>query len=528
MKRPHISTIHSMCKIGNTYTLLFCLILFASCCSIFLASCSSEKPDNIEPTLHTLEATNITRTSATLNGSVSLQGKTAMPSVVFKYGKGDLSQSASASNEDGNVMATINGLTAGTTYQFQLQAVGSGAALFGNTMTFTTLPNVLPTVGAASILSHGPVSAIIGFDVPDNGGEQLTDVGCYVVEGNAATLADRAKAKIYKAREVADEEKPWRAIANGLKMNTTYTVFPYAANSIGEKVGDGIELTTGEAYIVAVAGDLASLLEDSNIGESISIVGPLNGDDLACLRKLSLKSIDMTDAHIVSGGGTYDGSHFTEANAIGPQLFAGCTSLVNITLPDDVTTIAKDAFYGCTGLKEISIPSATNSVSPSGGCASLQDIYVSPANTSFQSVDGVLTNEEKTKLIWFPNGRTGEYSLPDNITSLGQGAFYESSIEKITLSDKLKTISTATFQHCSKLRTINLGSATELISDYAFDGCPLADLYVSATTPPVCTSNAFTTTGNDFTKTCTLHVPQGCARYYRASRYWNVFEHIVE
>lgn len=515
---------------------------------LVFASCSSEKPDNIEPTLHTLDATYITRTSATLNGSVALQGRSRMPDVVFRYGKGNLSKSATAIIKGENISATVDGLTAGTTYQYQLQA--QGADIYGNIMSFTTLPNVLPTVDKATVFSHGPVSAIIGFEVPDNGGEALTDAGCYVVEGKASILADKASATKYKASKMADAEQSWRIIATGLKMNTTYTVFPYAANTIGEKVGEGIAFATGEAYMVLTAGDLPTLIEGSDIGEKISIGGPLNGDDLAYLRKLPLTDIDLTDAHIVSGGSPYNESFYSEDNVVGQNLFAGCTHLESLTLPDDVITIAKDAFYDCSCLKEITMPSAAKTINPSGGCTALENIFVSEANNNYKSAEGVLTNINETELIWFPAGRKGEYSLPPTVTaigenafrgsglteihlpanlkSLGQGAFYGSNIEKMTLPDKLANIPTGAFQKCSRLKMVSLGASTELISDYAFDGCPLTDIYVNAATPPVCSSYAFATTGSDFTKTCTLHVPQGRAKYYRASKYWNVFTHIKE
>lgn len=528
---------------------LFYIMLFA------LASCSSEKPDNIEPTLRTLEATDITRTSAVLHGSVGLQGRTAMPSLVFKYGKDNLSMTVNAADdavktEDGYVRATASGLKAGTTYQCQLQTTSGPASLYGNIVSFTTQPNALPTIGDGKVLSHGPVSAIVGFNIPDDGGEALTEAGCYVIEGTVQAIGDKANAERFKAKEISAQDMPWRAVITGLKMNTAYTFFPYAVSSIGEVTGSNINFTTGSAYVVSEPGDLASLVSGNDIGSTISITGSLNGDDIACLRSLSLRSINMTDAHIVSGGGPYSESYYTENNVIGQQFFGGCKTLESISLPDDATEIAQNAFKDCAALKEITIPSSASIVNTSSGCTALQSIDVAAANTSFRSIDGVLTDAAVTKIVWFPMGKTGNYALPatinsigdyafrgcsiarftlpDNITTMGSGAFYGSKVEEVSLSNRLTIVPAATFQQCKSLRTVRLGSATELISDYVFDGCPIANLYVSATTPPVCNSHAFTTTGSDFTKTCTLHVPKGCARYYRASRYWSVFTHIEE
>lgn len=531
-------------------TLLLTVLLIA------LASCGSDKPDNIEPVLHTLEATDITRTSATLHGTVTLQGETAMPVAAFRYGNDNSMTVAvnATATDDGNVTANIDGLTAGTTYQFQLQATNGAVTLHGETMTFATIPNDKPTVGAATVLSHGPMSAIIGFDVPNDGGETLTASGCYMVEGEVTSLVDKTKATTLVAEKVASAEWPWRVVATGLTANTTYTFFPYAVSRVGESVGTGVTLTTGNATQLHEAGEFSKMMSNGaggNLeGGSLTISGPMNGDDLACLRSLGLASIDMTDVHIVSGGKAYSESYYSEDNVVGPQIFAGCTTLTSILLPNDAVKISKDAFRGCTGLKEITIPATATDVTPSTGCTALQSINVSGANTTYKSVDGVLTNAAVTEIVWFPMGKTGsytlpetitavgdyafsecsitEFTLPDNLTTLGQSVFYDSKVEKVTLPDKLRTVPAGTFQKCRRLRTVSLGSATEQISDYVFDGCPLTDLFVNADLPPVCNAKAFATSGNDFTKTCVVHVPKGRANYYRTSKAWKVFTHIRE
>ena len=62
-------------KIFTTYkkalgSLAICLLLM-----MVVTSCSSDKPTYLEPHLSTLAASDITRTEATLNGIVSIEGK---------------------------------------------------------------------------------------------------------------------------------------------------------------------------------------------------------------------------------------------------------------------------------------------------------------------------------------------------------------------------------------------------------------------------------------------------------------------
>ena len=91
----------------------------------------------------------------------------------------------------------------------------------------------------------------------------------------------------------------------------------------------------------------------------------------------------------------------------------------------------------------------------------------------------------------------------------------------------LRTVPTAAFQACSRLKTVRLGSGTELISDYAFDGCPLEHLYIEAPYPPLCNPDAFTTSQADLFSTCVLHVPANRVNMYKADPEWGQFENIT-
>lgn len=528
----------------RTY-LIFLLLLI-------LSSCGTDEPSNIEPTLRTLKATDITRTAATLQGSVSLQGSTSMPRLAFAYGLGNdmASTLAAADSANGSVSARLEGLKPGTTYQYQLIADNGRVTIHGNTMTFSTRPNLPPTIDSAAILSSSPVSAIVGFLIPDDGGEKLKDTGCYIVKGNASPIsslpADARKVPAYGKPTATGE---WRTVITGLSVNTTYTIFPYAATIVGETIGKGLTLNTSNATVVTEGGDFALMMK-GRTADSVSVAGPLNGDDILCLKSLNPISIDMGGARIISGGGPYSETSYTEDDVVGSRFFTGCTRLSDIVLPSSANKISKDAFKDCTSLKEIFIPASATEVAPSAGCTSLATIKVSEANTRFKSVDGVLTDASVTNFVWFPMGKKGSYTMPatitsvgdyafsqcsianftmgENVTSMGQSVFYDSGVENVTLPAKLQTVPTATFQHCAKLRTVSIGQGTELISSHVFDGCPLTDLYINATEPPACAANAFATTGTDFTKTCTLHVPAGSAKYYRASNAWKAFLHIVE
>lgn len=61
----------SLRQITSRLSWSLCVVALVVC----LFSCDSDKPDNLEPLITTLSATDITRTDATLNGSVLIEGE---------------------------------------------------------------------------------------------------------------------------------------------------------------------------------------------------------------------------------------------------------------------------------------------------------------------------------------------------------------------------------------------------------------------------------------------------------------------
>lgn len=483
----------------------------------------------------------------------------------FRYGVDESMSERSEALEaaDGSVSMRLRNLTAGTTYYYMLQGGNGTAVLSGETLNFTTLPNLQPTIGDVKVLSSSPMSVIVGYRIADDGGDEITESGCRVSRQDGAAMSDGEKETTIMQTDAVGADGFYRLRIGNLQPSTAYTICPFAKNRNGEAVGEPLSFTTPTAVVLDEAGMLSVVIGDDIYKyTTISIAGPLNGDDLRTLRHMAgrgidgsatngrLADIDISGARIVAGGGVYDAARYSEDDVVGVGLFAACNNLKNIKLPMDVVRIEKDAFLNCSSLCSIVIPATVSSIVPSAGCTSLEEISVSSANTSYTSSDGVLLSGDAKSILWFPMGKRGDYALPATVTAVGPYAFRECSIEKfvfpagltkigecafynskvkeVALPSTLKLLPTGVFQKCADLRTVRLGNDVELLSDYVFDGCPLTDLYITAPLPPVCGSNTFATTGADFVKTCRLHVPKGRKKYYRANAKWNVFDNIVE
>ena len=100
--------------------------------------------------------------------------------------------------------------------------------------------------------------------------------------------------------------------------------------------------------------------------------------------------------------------------SIGHEAFSGCRNLRSITIPESVTSIGHEAFSGCRNLRSITIPESVASIGDGAfkGCYNLTSVNFSENNKNYCSVDGVLYDKGKTRIIRCPNSLTGRLYHP--------------------------------------------------------------------------------------------------------------------
>lgn len=564
--------------LGAALTAGLAKALTAVLCVLGLASCSSDKPDNFEPQLQTLEAIDITRNEATMVGQCHTTGSTETPQLWFCYGDDpSMSQKTAvltpADNNggkpDGTVVYRLNQLTPSTTYYYKLQGGNGNVVLSGEQLSFTTQPNAKPKAGEVTVLGISPLSAIVSYSISETGGDPITESGCYLSRQDGGTMGDATTStgsgntiKLVQTGD-ADDNGMFRLRIGGLQPEVAYSIRPFAANKNGEDVGEAVSFVTTSTSIINDAGQLTELVGDDKYRfTTLSIAGFLNGDDLRTLRDMAgcdnegkatagqLSDIDLSGAQIAEGGKAYAEGHFTQTNVVGKAMLASCEKLKRIVLPLQTTKIEADAFRNCSSLHTIEVPTLVESIETSAGCTALAEINVQAGNSHYSSKDGVLLSGDGKSILWFPMGKEGEYTLPstvttvgdyafrncrietfhfsDGLTSIGKYAFYNSSVKEVSLPSTVKQIPTGLFQKCADLTTVHLGKNTEMLGDYVFDGCPITNLYISAPTPPYCSNNTFASSGNNIFSTCRVHVPKNRRIYYRGDMIWAQFKRIVE
>jgi hypothetical protein len=136
------------------------------------ADVSFKTPKPPPPVVVTRHATNVTQTSATLNGTVNPEGQAT--SYVFQYGTSSAygAQTPTASAGSGTktivVSSTIGALTPNTTYHYRLAATSVNGTTFGHDSSFKTaaLPAGITLGAVPGAITFGQLTSLGGRVLP--------------------------------------------------------------------------------------------------------------------------------------------------------------------------------------------------------------------------------------------------------------------------------------------------------------------------------------------------------------------------
>ena len=219
--------------------------------------------------------------------------------------------------------------------------------------------------------------------------------------------------------------------------------------------------------------------------------------------------------------------------SVGNFAFYNCPNLDSVDLPNGIENIGMAAFYSEGGLTSVKIPSTVEEIGAFAFvCSSLEHVEIpntvktigqyaiaSPniktviyetSGETYTYKDGILTileplTEETTEWFataylsfliltvqWKPSAKENttvipqdafstcwnlkEMEIPNNVTIIGEDAFYETALTSIVIPDSVKRIERSCFNGCAKLESITLPQQMEFIGDTCFQNTAITEI----------------------------------------------------
>ena len=210
-----------------------------------------------------------------------------------------------------------------------------------------------------------------------------------------------------------------------------------------------------------------------------------------------------------------------ETKKIPDNLFLGCTSIIDVQIPETVTEIGQKAFKDASSVENVTFAVNTETgkvkgvekigISAFDGCSSLQELVL--PETVTEVLQGAFANEgalvkadmsraaslkkwdkESFKgdtalaevvlptaggITAIPDGAfagctslTGEnLKIPKNIVTITENAFKESGLKKLYIPNQVTTIGTSAFEACKNLEDVHISNNISIISQSTFKNC---------------------------------------------------------
>ena len=221
--------------------------------------------------------------------------------------------------------------------------------------------------------------------------------------------------------------------------------------------------------------------------------------------------------------------------SIGISAFADCSSLKSVSIPSTVTYLGGGCFSGCSSLESISIPSSVTNLEAwcFSGCSSLESISIPSSVTNLDN--WCFSGCTSLKTISIPSSVTNlgqscfencsflsSINIPSSVKEIGESCFAGcSALTSASIPKTLEIIKRATFKGCSMLKGITLGTWIKEIGSLAFASCKeLSNIYCFASTPPSVDSNTFQDSYIDY---ATLYIPKESMAKYQGTDVWKDF-----
>lgn len=229
--------------------------------------------------------------------------------------------------------------------------------------------------------------------------------------------------------------------------------------------------------------DLGEATVNNFDGRNLLPTDEANNDWLA--NQLNVQSITLPLNSKTTNETTSEEEMVLPANALGG--LTGCLSLTDVKVPDGYTKIASQAFYQASHLKSVELGNNVTEIGEKAFFASgLQNVEL---NGNLKTIG---------KFAFAGTGLTS-LTLPKNLDKVCDGAFWNlKQLYVIELNENLRYIGNGAFgcdgelgDKCKTQTTIKIPASVKYIGPYAFSERKYQDVYFLGKVAPVCPEGTF-------------------------------------
>lgn len=187
------------------------------------------------------------------------------------------------------------------------------------------------------------------------------------------------------------------------------------------------------------------------------------------MRQLKTINVDENNRYFSSADGVIFNKDKTELIAYPPQ-----KQDKEYIVPDSVKKIDRGAICRISLLEKITISANVEDIEladydgalmPFPGCTKLAVIDVNADNKNYCSVDGVLFDKNKTKIIQYPQGKSDDsYSVPDGVVTLSSGTFIGAKFSSIFIPKSVTDIKVFALGSINTLKEITVDEGNTVYS----------------------------------------------------------------
>ena len=304
-------------------------------------------------------------------------------------------------------------------------------------------------------------------------------------------------------------------------------------------IGNSFEGCTGLSSVVI--GDNVKNIDSSAFKNCTALTSIAIPNSVTSIGKEAFKDCSGLNKVIVSDIALWCGIIFDSPDA-NPLLYANHlysdeqTEILDLVIPNSVTSIGNYAFHDCSALTSVTIGSSVTSIGSKAfnHCSGLKKVIISDiaawCGIKFDISDpnplfyaNHLYSDEQTEIQ--------DLVIPNNVTSIGNYAFgYCYGLTSVIIPNSVKNIGEYAFYNCSALTSVTIGSGVTGIGRNAFDGANIPTVISLKENPFAIKGRSLyerTFSQNTFYN-ATLYVPMGTIDKYKATSGWKDFVFIEE